>query len=225
MDGLDVLTPVRMNAVIAVGDSITDGTNTTADGYNRWTDALQRRLNDAAPERQMVVLNGAIGANRLLVDAPFFMGESAISRLRWDIATNAGVTDVILHEGTNDIGIRSARNSRAIINGLKRFAAEAHNLGLRVFVTTIAPAEIDTYGDRRAIRIRNAVNQWIRNSAAAAFDGVFDFAASIANPLNRNMLAPPYDSGDTLHVSDLGQERLANTVDVNALSGSPCLAS
>ena len=226
LDGVDVFAPVQMNAVIAVGDSITDGTGTTTDAGARWTDALQRRLDVAATGRQMTVLNGGIGANRLLTDTVFHHGESALSRLSWDVASNAGVTDVILHEGTNDIGLRSARNAKTVIAGLKRFASDAHTYGLRVFVTTITPttSTVISFGDRRANEIRDAVNTWIRRSGLSAFDGVFDFAAAVASPSRRSALATLYDSGDKVHPSDLGQDRLAGTVDLDALTGSPCLA-
>ena len=225
MDGVDVLSNVRLNAVMAVGDSITDGNGTTADARSRWTDVLQQRLDAAEPGREMVVLNGAIGANRLLTDTVFHHGESAISRLSWDIATNAGVTDVILHEGTNDIGLRSARNAKAIIAGMKEFAAEARSLGLRVFVTTITPSTASGFGDRRFGQIREAVNTWIRRSGEGTFDGVFDFAGAVANPSRRSALASLYDAGDKLHIGDAGQERLASAIDINALSGSPCMTS
>ena len=224
LDGIDVWTPTRMNAVVAVGDSITDSIG-LLDSRGRWTDALQRRLNAAAPGRQMVVLNAAIAGNRILTDAPYRLGESALSRFRWDIAWPAGVTDVILHEGTNDIGLKQpTRTSRQIIAGMQRFAAQAHANGLRVFVTTITPTTYRPYSTGRALQMRDAVNSWIRADGPTVFDGVFDFATAVASPSRPNVLARFANIGDRLHLSLAGEQKLADEVDVTALTGSPCLA-
>jgi lysophospholipase L1-like esterase len=54
-------------------------------------------------------------------------------------------------------------------------------------------------------------------------DGVFDFAAAVADPQDPDRLAAAYDSGDGLHLSAAGYQALADAVDVAGLSGSPCL--
>ena len=50
------------NAIVAIGDSITDGSGTTIDGNDRWVDFLNRRLRAAGSEN--VVVNHGIGGNR-----------------------------------------------------------------------------------------------------------------------------------------------------------------
>ncbi len=224
LDGVEVLTPVRMNAVMAVGDSITDGAMTSTDTLSRWPDALQRRLNAAAPGRQMTVLNAGISANRLMTDTPYLRGESATSRLPWDVAAHAGVSDVILHAGTNDIYFKSPlRTTASMISGLRRFADEAHKLGLRVFVTTITPAGYKGFATKRVLQTREAVNKWIRRTGPSVFDGVFDFAGSVTKANKPFSLAAPFDAGDKLHLGDIGQDQLASSVDIERLSGSSCL--
>ena len=54
-------------------------------------------------------------------------------------------------------------------------------------------------------------------------DGVFDFAAAVADPAHPGRLRDRYDSGDGLHLSEAGYRALASAVDVTRLSGSPCL--
>lgn len=224
LTAVDVLAERRTNAIVAVGDSITDGTGTTTDADKRWTDALQARLDRARPDRRMSVVNGAISGNYLLSDRPFFHGASALSRLDWDIAPIAGLTDVILHAGTNDIASQAPlRDAAAIVAGLRRFADEAHRHGLRVFVTTITPTTFGHHGSARAAVIRTNVNRWIRETGPNVFDGVFDFAAAVTDPANPAGLPPVYDAGDDLHLGDTGQARLADSVRINALTGSPCL--
>ncbi len=224
LTGVEVLGVSRVNTVVAVGDSITDGAGTTIDADRRWTDYLQARLDTSAPTRHMSVVNGGISGNTLLTDEPFFHGSSGLERLDWDVAPIAGLTDVILHEGTNDIASQAPpRDSAAIIAGMRRFADDAHRLGLRAFVTTIAPTTYNNHGTPRAVAIRAAVNNWIRTKGNRVFDGVFDFAAAVAHPGNAAALFPDYDAGDQLHISDAGQARLANAVDITALTGSNCV--
>ena len=51
-------------AVVAFGDSITDGARSTPDTNNRWPDHLAKRL--LAQGIKMGVLNAGIGGNRVL---------------------------------------------------------------------------------------------------------------------------------------------------------------
>ena len=52
LSGLDVLAPRPVHAVVAVGDSITDGVGTAPDADARWTDALAARLTAAGATRR-----------------------------------------------------------------------------------------------------------------------------------------------------------------------------
>ena len=102
-----------MGAVVAFGDSITDGTLSTPDTNNRWTDHLARRLMAQARRapRMMGVLNQGIAGNRVLSD---FVGPSALARFDRDVLAQPGVTHVILLEGINDFGLAGpARPRRA----------------------------------------------------------------------------------------------------------------
>jgi hypothetical protein len=61
---VDVLAPDNVGAVVAFGDSITDGARSTPDTNNRWPDHLAKRL--LAQGIKMGVLNAGIGGNRVL---------------------------------------------------------------------------------------------------------------------------------------------------------------
>src|SRR5262249_44827647 len=61
---LEVVSPDAVGAIVAFGDSITDGSRSTPDTNNRWPDHLARRLQ--AQGIKMGVLNAGIGGNRLL---------------------------------------------------------------------------------------------------------------------------------------------------------------
>ena len=47
LTGIDVTAPREVGAVVALGDSLTDGNLSTADTNNRWTDALAAKLHAA----------------------------------------------------------------------------------------------------------------------------------------------------------------------------------
>ncbi|WP_132975472.1 GDSL-type esterase/lipase family protein [Pseudonocardia dioxanivorans] len=219
--GLDVLVPRAEHAVVLVGDSITDGLGSDPDENDRWSDALSARLATEGGAAQMSVLNAGISGNQLLADA-FGVGDSPATRFRFDVAAAAGVTDVVLHIGTNDIA--EGRAADQIEAGLVHFADQARAAGLRVFLTTITPSRTGPRGTAAGQATRTAVNAWVLGQGPAHSDGVFDFAAAVADPARPDRLAPAYDSGDGLHLSAAGYRALAGAVRTDALAGSPCLA-
>jgi lysophospholipase L1-like esterase len=220
LSGVDVLAPRPVHAIVAVGDSITDGVGTTPDTDARWTDALAARLAATGGDATMAVLNAGISRNELLADRDG--GPPPQARFADDVAQTLGATDVVLNIGTNDIA--AGRDAVAIEAGLTRFADAAQAAGKRVFLTTITPSVTGAHGTPRAIATRDAVNAWVRAHGREHAAGVVDFAAAVADPANPERLAPAADAGDGLHLSAAGYRALAAAVPVTALTGSPCLA-
>lgn len=219
--GLDVLAPRAEHAVVLVGDSITDGVGSDPGEDDRWSDALSRRLGAEGGAARMSVLNAGISGNQLLADA-FGVGDSPATRFRFDVAAAAGVTDVVLHIGTNDIA--EGRTADQLQAGLVRFADQARAAGLRVFLTTITPSRTGPRATAAAQATRTAVNSWVLAHGPAHADGVFDFAAAVADPARPDRLESSYDAGDGLHLSAAGYRALAGAVHTDRLTGSPCLA-
>jgi hypothetical protein len=58
LDALDMTAPANARAVVAFGDSITDGTASTMNGDDRWSDVLARRLH-AVYGNKIAVVNAA----------------------------------------------------------------------------------------------------------------------------------------------------------------------
>jgi lysophospholipase L1-like esterase len=171
----------------------------------------------------MVVLNAGISRNRLLEDDPERDGDSPLTRFERDVLAPTGVTDVVLHIGTNDIAF--GHNATEIVGGLTAYVARTRAEGRRIYLTTITPSAAGAHGTRGAASTREAVNTWIRVRGSQMVDGVFDFAAAVADPQDRDRLAPAYDSGDGLHLSAAGYQAMADEVDITRLSGSPCLGA
>lgn len=221
LTGIDVLAPHPVNAVVAMGDSITDGVGSVADTDSRWSDALSTRLARRGGPASMAVLNAGISRNELLADHAE-TGDSPLTRVGREVVDVPGATDVVLHIGTNDIA--EGRSAEQIIDGMTSFAAIARKADRRVFLTTITPSSNGEHGTRRARAVRDEVNRWVRERGRYHADGVFDFAAAVADPDDSARLLRRYDAGDGLHLTGAGYRALAGTVDVTRLTGSPCLA-
>jgi len=230
LSGVSVAAPARDGAVVALGDSITDGANTTPNTNSRWPDVLARRLQATPGLRGLGVLNEGISGNRLLHDpnplpgsgADAFaaqFGESALRRFDRDVSSQPGARYVIVLLGVNDLGHpgtiapESERVTPAdLIAGYQQVIHRAHQQGMLVFGGTITPFANDTFGfDTPANRAaRLVVNRWIRTSGA--YDGVVDFDAALRDPADPERIRPEFDSGDHLHPNDAGAAALANAV-------------
>ena len=216
LSGVDVAAPDTA-AVVALGDSITDGTHSTDGTNHRYPDWLFDRLQVAeGPYAKLSVLNAGIGGNELLqTSACCGASPSALARLDSDVLGQSGVRDVIVLLGTNDILGAHQAGAAAVIAGLQQLTADVHAAGLKVFGGTITPSSRFTAAEEQT---REAVNQWITTSGA--FDGVINFAAAVADPADSARLNPVYDSGDHLHPNDTGYHAMADAVDLTALLGS-----
>lgn len=215
-DGIDVVGRKDGGAIVALGDSITDGTHSTPNGNDRWPDVLARRL-QADPNLQYLgVLNEGIGGNRVLNDV---YGPSALARLDRDVLAQDGAKYVIVLEGINDIGRfwqpqgpEDNVTAQQLEAGLKEIADAAHEHGMNVIGTTLTPYEGAGYYSPKGEQVREAVNAWIRRSGT--FDGVIDFDKITRDPDNPKRFNPLYDSGDHLHPNDAGYKAMGDGIDL-----------
>lgn len=215
VDGIDVAaTDPRAGAVVAFGDSLTDGSGSTNDADQRYPDQVAARLADSRGSMHTAMLNAGIAGNRILTDAP--RSVSGLSRFHRDALEAPGVRTVLLLEGTNDIGNAGA-TPRQVIAGLRKLTERAHEQGLRVVGATITPGGgcLCGHGTLRANRVRQVVNRWIRSTNT--FDGVADFDAATRDQRHPRRLNPLYDRGDHLHLNDRGYRALAEAVDLRQL--------
>ncbi|WP_328552779.1 SGNH/GDSL hydrolase family protein [Streptomyces sp. NBC_00358] len=210
--GVDVLGPAA-GSVVALGDSITDGTGSSFDANHRWPDRLSARLRDLPAYRRPGVLNAGIAGNRVLLAG---RGPSALTRLDTDVFSRAGVRTMIVLEGVNDLkGTPEQRDPRALVNAYRLVVRRAHARGIRVIGATITP-----YGGHVAYTpareaVRQAVNTAIRSRRI--FDAVADFDATVRDPARPSRILPAYDPGDHLHFNDAGMRALADTIDLRSL--------
>jgi lysophospholipase L1-like esterase len=224
-DGVDVLPAARVKGtVVTLGDSITDGAQSTQNTNHRYPDYLARRLN-AVSGPTLSVSNAGISGNDLLTfrtDLPFgaVFGVPAPGRLPRDVLTQPGAKSVILLEGINDIGAFSAK-ARDLIQADEQIVAQSHAAGLKVYGATLTPFGGSNgqyggdYGTAAGEQQRQKLNHWIRTSGA--FDAVFDFDKAVRDPQHPDRMLPQYDSGDHLHPGDAGYQKMAEAVDLGVL--------
>jgi len=196
--------------IVAFGDSITDGYQSTVGANGRWPDDLADRLLAGPAGQVHPVVDEGISGNRVLVGSVRF-GVSAQVRFLTDTADVAGARYVILLEGINDIGFSLTPVAR-IIAGYERLSAAAHAAGLKIFGATLTPFQGSGYYSAPGEAEREAINHWIRTSGA--FDGVIDFDQAVRNPADPLRLLPAFDSGDHLHPNDLGYQAMADAINL-----------
>jgi lysophospholipase L1-like esterase len=211
---VEVAAPPQVGAVVAFGDSITEGFGSTANTNNRWPNLLAKRLVAASMPR--AVVNAGLGGNRILSEGAFQQGINAVARFDRDVLPVAGVTDVIVMQGINDIGNAGDSpipTTADLVAGLQQVITRARTHGLRVYGATLTPFVGAPYYTQTGERKRVALNQWIRTSSA--FDGVVDFDAALRDPNRPDALLPRYDSGDHLHPNDAGYTAMADAIDLS----------
>ena len=200
-------------AVVAIGDSITDGYCSSVDADSAWPDHLAARFR--ANGIDLAVLNVGIGGNRVLGGGA---GRSALARFDRDVLLQTGVSHVIVLEGINDINgaSESGITAAALIAGHRQLIARARARGLPIFGATLTPFEgttIPGYWTPEGEAVRQELNDWIRTSGE--YDAVIDFEAATRDPARPTWFLPEYDCGDRLHPGDAGYEAMANAVDLD----------
>jgi lysophospholipase L1-like esterase len=219
VDAVDVLETGAPGSIVVVGDSITEGFNATL----RWTDVLQQRIDALPAAEQRAVVNEGITANALTsgvhTDSATGGGPSGVSRLARDALDQAGVSEVVLFLGTNDLWFGATADQ--VVAGYQQAIAATHQAGLRIVGVTLLPrgSTADEPWSARQQAALEQVDRWILTSGA--FDGVLDLSAAVSNVYGGacapTQLFPAYDSGDHLHPNAAGQTAMADAVDASVL--------
>ena len=228
LDAVEMMAPAGTQVVVALGDSITDGTASTLNGDDRWPDALSRRIHAVYGDRVSVV-NAGIGGNRVVGPAEYSGssgGPSAGQRLERDVLSLSGVTAVIWLEGINDFGTGANESVDAVTTamkeGVRRIRARLPQA--RVIGATVVSALGSTnaaHGSPSEDEKRKALNDFIRSSGV--FDSVADFDAATLDPQSGGLRAefvPDSTTGgpgDKLHPNRAGYLAMAAAVNLRSL--------
>jgi lysophospholipase L1-like esterase len=211
-----VLAPQDVGAIVALGDSITDGVSTTPDTHRTWPALLAEKLQQSRATSRWAVVNAGISGNRVRRDV---IGTSALGRFDRDVLARAGVKWLVLFEGINDVtfsalpGVPQGQRatSAELIEGLGQLVDRARARGIKVLGGTLMPMSGLWLHNAETEATRQAVNEWIRTSGK--FDAVADFDAVTRDPREPTRLSPAYDSGDHIHPNDAGNAAMVGAVD------------
>jgi lysophospholipase L1-like esterase len=214
---IDVAAPGNAAAIVAFGDSITDGATSTPDTNRSWPSFLAERL-DAGHGPRIAVLNQGISGNQVLRDGA---GVNALARFDRDVLAQPGVQWMTILESINDIGITlragapaaGAVNADELIAGLKQMIERAHEHGIKVIGCTLTPFEGAAYYSEAGEQVREQVNEWIRSGKA--FDAVVDFDAITRDPAHPKQIRPDFNIRDHLHPNDAGYKAMADAIDLS----------
>jgi lysophospholipase L1-like esterase len=207
ISSIDVLAPESSAAIAILGDSITDGRGSTTNMNDRWPDALAKRLQGNAATKGVAVLNLGIGGNAVTSGG---LGPTATARFDSQILGQAGVKWVIVLEGINDIGGGASANS--LTNAFQQFIDKSHAKDLLIYGIPLLPFGGSSYDSGNASSTAATVNDWIR--AAGHFDASFPCDTAVGNGGNPPQLQSAYDSGDKLHLSPAGYQKVADAIDL-----------
>lgn len=229
LDAVEMKADATSFAIVAFGDSITDGTGSTLNGDDRWPDVLSRRLH-AIHGNRIAVINAGIGGNQVAgplayrPDRPVPGGPSAKERIDRDVLSLSGVSHVIWLEGINDF----SRNGNASLDDIQEAMTEtvAHIRTkapliqiIGATVTSALGSSLEAHGFAEQDNKRHALNAFIRGSGL--FDGVIDFDRATVDPRSGE-LRPEFvpdttigGPGDGLHPNRAGYLAMATTIDLD----------
>ena len=227
---MNMTTPTKV--IVVFGDSISDGSGSSINGFDRWPDVVARRLhakfgNSASMVNQGIGGNQIIGPSDDTSPADRLGGISALARLERDVVNMMGVSTVIWLEGINDLGFTDA-TAADIIGGIRTGVTKMRQVipNVRIIgatLTTALNASTAGHGKEAVDTHRRAFNAFIRSTDI--FDGIIDFDAATVDETTGQLKPEMVPNtciggpGDRLHPNRIGYQAMAAAVDIDMLVG------
>ena len=215
LSNVSIQTSVKNHALICYGDSIT---------AQAWPDDLMLRLRKEGICNTSVIRRAASGT-RILREYECITYDSyglkGTNRFLHEVPTD-GASSIIIQQGINDIihpvgtdvnpfrPMSDLPTAQELIDGLKWYIESAHQMGLQVYLGTLLPIYgWRTYAPFRE-ELKNEINDWIRSTNE--IEGYIDFANALCDSKNPAAFRSEYDSGDHLHPSKAGYQKMAELI-------------
>jgi lysophospholipase L1-like esterase len=216
LTGIDASSSDATHVVVAFGDSITDGSQSTPGAHKSYPEQLAARVAGSVNPR-MAVVDAGIGGNRWLQDDP---GPAGITRFDHDVLAVTGVTHVIILLGINDFEVARAFGqppvtAEALEAATTQAIAHAKAKHVKVLLGTLTSYKGSALFNADDEAQREAYNAWVRQNKEA--DAIVDFDAALRDPADPQSLAAQFASPDHLHPNDAGYGAMAAAVDLTTL--------
>lgn len=221
LSNVSVYTEAENRAIVCYGDSIT---------AQDWPDYLSLRCFEEG-YRHTGIIRRATSGSRILREYHCLTYESyglmGSNRFHHEVPTD-GADTVIIQQGINDIIHPVGENVNVfrpmsdlptveeLIEGLKRYIAQARFMGYKVYVGTLLPMGGWRTDAPFRQEMRHAYNDFIRTTDL--IDGCIDFDKAVRDPERPDWFLPEYDSGDHLHPSAAGYKRMAMEIPMDLLT-------
>ncbi len=228
VDAFDAWLPRSASAFVAFGDSLTDGTGTTLNGHDRWTDVLQREAWRSG-RGDLAIVNAGIGGNQVIGPPPgsgsWRGGPCAVARVARDVLGLSGVRTVFWLQGINDFSDNGGAEAVAVAEAVAATVGRLLGQGLRVIGATLPSALGATrpgHGGALQDARRRAFNEVVRRGGL--FDEFVDLDRCLSDA-RTGRLHTDFDGDDTLggpgdgiHPNRAGHAAMARCI------GATCLA-
>jgi lysophospholipase L1-like esterase len=212
LSNVSVLTDGKKRTIVCYGDSIT---------AQDWPDHLALRCFTEG-YRNTAIIRRATSGSRILRQYSCLTYESyglmGANRFHHEVPTD-GADTVIIQQGINDIihpvgesvnvfrPMSDLPTVEELIQGLKTYIAQARSYGYKVYVGTLLPMGGWRTDAPFRQEMRHAYNDFIRTTDL--IDGCIDFDMALRDPARPDWFLPEFDSGDHLHPSAAGYQRMA----------------
>jgi len=220
LSNVSVLTDSDNRTVVCYGDSIT---------AQDWPDYLALRCYKEGYDKTAIIRRATSGS-RILRQYECITyesyGLSGSNRFTHEVPTD-GADTVIIQQGLNDIihpvgeevnvfrPMSDMPTIDELIDGLKTYISQARQFGYKVYVGTLLPMGGWRTDAPFRQEMRHAYNEFIRTTDL--IDGYIDFDRALCDPEKPDHFLPEYDSGDHLHPSKAGYERMSQEIPAELL--------
>ncbi len=220
VESVEICTEMPSKVIVAFGDSIT--------AMSRWTKPLAKRLYEHYGTEYTLV-NEGISGNCITYNPPGILsgvfGECAVQRYKRDVSRLKEIDTVIFAIGTNDFSYAAKKNKELlsaenVIRQTETLLQEIKKDCKRLVGVTLTPRfgyfgkpVYDDYMNAQRV----AFNTWMRSSPL--FDYVMDADMVVRSPLDPNLYDDRYHQGDHLHPNAAGGVLLAESFNLEKLTG------